>query len=330
MTHDAPAPACDLVAAESWLAASAPLDVSVAVGSVAERQRGDGSWGSADDVWRRVLPTLWTTAVLAELGATRDPATVAATTFLSAHAATQDGVFSRDGRRDGVLACYVAIAATTYALCGRPDLAQPQIEWIMQYQDVRERGVSLRGGVERYHPGLAHRYGGCLASTTCLIGVVKAGRALEVWRRTAPDPVPLVDGRDVDELLAVMREALLVRRLMLRSDGRTLALGTPPARAEEWLQPSFPLDWRTDLVEVLDLVARTGPADERMQPALERLAALQRPDGGWPLLRSFWPAGFPSVEPRSSRRSSRLVTSRVVAALTHIRPADDGSPARRS
>ena len=36
---------------------------------------------------------------------------------------------------------------------------------------------------------------------------------------------------------------------------------------------------------------------------------------GWPLLRAFWPAGFPALERRSTRRSSQLVTARVAAAL---------------
>lgn len=331
-------PACDLAAAASWLAASAPLDVAP-LDRVLERQRDDGSWGAADDWRRRVLPTLWTVNVLAELGAASGPAWDAAARFLAARGTTDGGVFSRDGRRDGVLACYVAIAATTYLLGGRPDLAAPQVAWILRHQDVREHGISRRGGVEPYHSGLSHRYGGCFASTSCLVGVVKAGRALELWRRTGQSrtgrsntgpsrtgpsrtgqtgaaALTGTDARDVDELLGVIRDALLARSLMRTGDGRVLPLGVPPARADEWLVPTFPVDWRTDLVEVLDLAARTGPYDERLQPAVDRLAALQRPDGGWPLLRSFWPTGFPALEPRSSRRSSRLATDRVVAALT--------------
>lgn len=242
MAPDPLVSACDLAAAESWLAAAPPLDLSVVVSSVAERQRQDGSWGAADDVWRRILPTLWTTATLAELGAAGSAAVSAGAAFLSAHAATDDGVFSRDGRRDGVLACYVAIAATTYLVSGRRDLAEPQVAWIMRYQDVQEHGSSLRGGVGIYHPALAHRYGGCLGSTTCLVGVIKAGRALELWRRSEPDLVRSRGTRDIDDLIAVTREVLLTRRLMLRSDGGILPLSVPPARAQEWLQPSFPLD----------------------------------------------------------------------------------------
>ena len=183
MGPDQTAAGCDLAAARSWLASSPPPDLS-ALGTVAERQHADGSWGSTDDVHDRVLPTLWTTLLLVQLGGSGTAAPRAGADFLATRAATDDGVFSRGGRRDGVLACHVGIAATTYQLAERHDLAEPQIQWLTRYQDVRERGFSRRGGVELYHPGLVHRYGGCLASTTCLIGVVKAGRALELWRRT--------------------------------------------------------------------------------------------------------------------------------------------------
>ena len=53
--------------------------------------------------------------------------------------------------------------------------------------------------------------------------------------------------------------------------------GADPAR---WLLPTYPLDWHTDLIEVLDLVARTGPPDTRMQPAVDHLTEARLPDGG--------------------------------------------------
>lgn len=315
--------------ARDWLARTGPLP-SGPPPEVLHRQHDDGSWGPADDPGRRVLPTLWTAATLGELGAATDPAWHAAVDFLSLHAATDDGVFSRDGRTSGVLACYVAIAASTYLRGGRRDLAAPQVEWILRYQDVRTAGCSRRGGVAVYRPGLATRYGGCLAATSCLVGVVKAGRALELWRRAAPGGTASSgtarSGTAVEELLAHIRESLLERRLMFASSGSVLPLGTPPARAREWLAPSFPLDWRTDLVEVTDLVARTGPPDERMQPALDHLAAVQLTGGAWPLLRGFWPLGFPAVEPRSVRSPSRLATRRVLDALTPLVATDGGTP----
>lgn len=300
-----------LAASRAWLDAAGPVPPA-ALDPVLSSQRADGTWGTADDARRRVLPTLWTAAVLAELGLAPSPAWDRAADFLATRATTDDGVFSRDGSRTGVLACYVAISATLFLQGGRRDLAGPQIDWIVRYQDVRSGGCTPFGERPVYDPGLALRYGGCLAATSCLIGVAKAGRALTLWRGgSAHDP----RRGEIEAMLAVIREALLARRLMFRTDGGVLPLGTPPARAHEWLAPTFPLDWRTDLIEVLDLVARTGPPDARVQPAVDHLAALELPGGGWPLLRTFWPSGFPALEPRSTRRPSRLATRRVLSAL---------------
>lgn len=307
-----------LDAARTWYHQAVPLPPG-AIAPVLAAQREDGSWGAADDAHRRVLTTLLTASVLADLDVA-DSSRAGAVEFLERSATTTDGVFSRDSRPAGVLSCYVAIAASTYLATGRPDLAAPQVDWILRYQDVRAHDRAPRGRLPVYHPGLAVRYGGCLSATTCLIGVVKAGRALELWRRTAPADATRSRRDDVDEMLTVVRESLLERGLMHRTDGRVLPLGTPPARADEWLTPTFPLDWRTDLTEVLELVARTGPADPRMQPAIDRLAAAELPGGGWPLLRAFWPTGFPALEARSARRPSRLATRRALAAFDALDP----------
>ena len=82
---------------------------------------------------------------------------------------------------------------------------------------------------------------------------------------------------------------------------------------------TFPLDWRTDLVEVLDVVARSGPGDARLRPALDHLAAQQLPGGGWPLQRSLRPPGLPALERRSALRASPWATLRVVDALLTVR-----------
>lgn len=324
--------------ARAWVAASARPSAdpwSPLLGA----QRADGSWGAADDWRRRVLPTLWTASTLGELdrlgelghvgppSAGTDPrhrgaaadvrsASAAALQFLGERAVTDGGVFSRDGSRGGVLACYVAIAATTFLLGGRPDLAEPQVDWILRYQDVRVHGCSRRGDPDGYHPGLATRYGGCLGSTSCLIGVVKAGRALRLWRDLAD---PRDDGRadEVHAMLEMVRDALLERELMYTRSRDILPLGTHADRAADWLAPTFPLDWRTDLIEVVGQVAATGPADARMQPALDHLAEMQHPAGGWPQRRTFWPPGLPALESRS-RVPSRLVTLRVLDALSPL------------
>ena len=273
-------------------------------------QRNDGSWGADEDPRRRVLTTLWMAKVLAELGLDdTHPGWHRAAEFLAANAHTEHDALSVDGARGGVLSCYIGIAGETYLLGGRPDLARPQVEWIARYQEVRSRGGSKRSRpAETWDERLRTRYGGCLADTTCLIGLVKTGRALAAWDRHEPDA-------RARELMQAMREVYLERRLMYRSNGGIVPIGVYGGAPDRWLQPTWPLDWHTDLIEVLDFVAHGGPPDPRMQPAIDELASLQLPDGTWPLRQSYRPAELPASERRSKHKGSPMITLRVVSAL---------------
>ena len=108
-------------------------------------QNEDGSWGDASDPRRRVLSSLWMAKALSELGVDDGhPRWHRAAEFLADVSHTRSGVLGLDGRDASVLSCYAGIAAEMYLLGGRPDLARPQIEWILRYQDVRVRGRMVR------------------------------------------------------------------------------------------------------------------------------------------------------------------------------------------
>ncbi|MGY2002668.1 hypothetical protein [Blastococcus sp. SYSU DS1024] len=230
-------------------------------------QHGDGSWGPSGDASRRVLPTLWRTSLLAELGVgAGSDGWQAAVGFLSRSAATGDGVFSRTGTPDGVLASYVGWPPPRTCSVGAPTSPSRRSHGTVRHQEVRRgRAVVPAGGrrplpapcpdaLRRVHGRADHVSG----------RPDQNGRALELWRRHRRHPA-------VDELLGSIREAFLERRLFQRVDGSVVPIGTPTARPGEWLLPTFPLDWRPDLIEVVDLVARTGPADDRMRPAVDLL-----------------------------------------------------------
>lgn len=273
-------------------------------------QRTDGSWGSDDDPRGSVLPTLWMAKSLAELGLDDSHAGWhAAVEFLAGTSHTGHGVLGLDGRDESVLSCYAGIAAEMYLQGGRSDLGRRQIDWILDYQDVSVGGRRLRRDpVATWDERMRTRYGGCLSDTTCLIGLVKTGRALTASLAHEHDA-------RVAELVEAIREVYLERRLMYRSNGEIVPIGVYGAASDRWLLPTFPLDWHTDLIEVLDFVAHAGPPDRRMQPAIDRLVADRLPDGGWPLRLSFRPAALPAPERRSKRRSSPMITLRAASAL---------------
>ncbi len=285
------------------------------------RQRPDGSWGQPPEARSRILPTLWVVKLLAELGIDDgDDGWRAGAGFLADRAHTGAGVFSVDGSDGGVLSCYVGIAGETYLRGGRADLAEPQVEWILRHQEVRAGGRSRRHeATVLWDERLRTRYGGCMAGTTCLIGLVKVGHALRRWLERSAD-------QRATEMLDAVREVFLERRLLYRRDGTVMSLGGTRAQAERWLEPAFPLDWHTDLLEVLDLVAMPGLADERVQPAIERLARTQSPDGSWPLRASFPPPDMPAFERRSTRRGSPFVTARLIGTLAQLAVPGETGP----
>lgn len=272
-------------------------------------QRPDGSWGPQHGRGRAdVLATLHTLQTLATFGVGPHRATSRAISFLADAAHTADGVFSIDGGHEGVLSCYVGTAASTYQLCGELDLARRQIDWILRHQDVARGGVRVRGDKpEHWGEYLRTRYGGCMSNTTCLVGLVKTGRALQLYSDGTGD-------RRVELLRAAIREAFLDRELMYDRSGKVVPLGVAPKKAAEWLVPTFPLDWHTDLIETLDVVARTGPYDRRMQSAIGAVSGWRLADGSWPLRRSFWPADAVR-ERRSLKRGHPIVTMRAVSVL---------------
>lgn len=309
----------DLAMLGAWLEQHGSEDFAVQAATAFGSQRDDGSWGEADVPGRRVLPTLWMAKALAELGYAQEPAWSAAAQWLASDAATDGGVFSLDARTDGVRSCYVGLAGHLYLTTGHPEQARPQLDWIVRYQDVRCSGHSRREQpVPVYSPDLAWRYGGCLASTTCLVGLVKCGLALLAARQSG-----VLDDAG-ETLLNQVVDVLLERELFKSSSGEPLPLGTPARRPDEWLLPTYPLDWRTDLIEVVHLVVHARGADPRLQPALDVLAVHQRPDGSWPLRRTFRPPYLPLLERRSRSAGSVVVSRRVRDALAPLAASPRG------
>jgi hypothetical protein len=269
-------------------------------------QRSDGSWGGHDRAANRLLPTLWMTKTLGELGLDRtNPCWLKAVEFLVGVGHTDGGVFSIWGSRDGVLSCYVGIAALLYLNGGLDDLAQPQLDWVTRYQEIKVGGRDNRSEpVDNWGPYLKTKYGGCMAETTCLVGLLREGRALA-----------MSGGPQARRMVEAIRGAFLEREVMYTSSGSYLPLAVAPEKADSWLVPSFPLDWRVDLIEVVDFLTHAGPADTRMQKAVDKIAEYQLPGGTWPLRRTYRPEHIPGIERPSTRRSSPMITMRVVEAF---------------
>ena len=215
---------------------------------------------------------VWTLIVLAELGAERNEQISELCEYLFTHAQeTQDGGFAMHtavrtggGRISEVIPCLTGNMVWALIRLGYLDdpRLQTSIDWLTTFMRLND-GVEADPQVAPYD-----RYEMCWGAHTCLMGVVKALKALSaipVERRS-----PLVD-QTIDELV----EFLLIHHVHKRS--HDLARVLKPG----WRQFSFPLMYQTDVLEILDILVGLGVADDRMSEALDLVAAKEDPDGRW-------------------------------------------------
>lgn len=274
--------------------------------SAFDKQREDGSWGAAAPSEDRVLPTMWVLKTLVESGLDQETEQVhLALEFLSRVGRNRRGHFSTSWDDEGVFSCYVGLAAKTFYDAGRDDLVRYQLDWLTRFQAIRVDGIDRRE-VEDWGLSRDPGCGGCMSSTTCEIGVVRAAAA---WK-TSPSDVHR-------EAYLVAREAVLDRGLAAEEDGSlAMELPSPGAKADGWVPPGFPLDWRIDLVTVLEGIGDSslGP-DARATRAIDLVLKMRRSDGawsrGWHVTSGFLKGyGAPAIG-----EGNPIVTARVALAL---------------
>lgn len=175
-------------------------------------QRADGSFGQQTTEGWRIVTTIFAARSLQEAGLHEEPALARALDFL-ARTAVVDGGGSIYGTRDSVVPCYTGMLARLLVRAGRVQEAAPLLAWIIQHQPVAFGDLA-------YHTPqgplwgdyLRHRYGGCMATTTCLLGLVPAISALVSARQAGL-------GVEAEPQLRAMRSLLIDRRVMFGRSG---------------------------------------------------------------------------------------------------------------
>jgi len=281
----------------------------VTAAELVARQWPDGSWGRHASEGGRIVTTIFAARSLQEAGLHQEPGLSRALDFL-ARTAVVDGGGSIYGTRDSVVPCYTGMLARLLVRAGRVQEAAPLLAWIVHHQPVAF-------GDRVYHqpPGalwgdyLRRRYGGCMATTTCLLGLVPATSALVSAKEAGLEV-------GAEPLLEAMRNLLADRRVMFGRSGTVIPLAgrtrADPA-GTRWMLPAFPLDYVIDLVELVQLGVDLGVPGSAMGEAVEVVASWRLPDGGWPMLgiRRLTEACRPESLSRS--RSSTIITNRVAA-----------------
>ena len=253
------------------------------------------------------MPTIFAARSLQEAGRGDEPCLSRALDFLS-RTAVVDGGGATYGTRDSVVPCYTGMIARLLVHAGRADAAMPMLRWIERYQPV------VYGGVAYHEPSgplwgeyLRTRYGGCMAATTCLLGLAPAVSALAAAQRAGLAVA-------ADAHVTAMRRLLTDRRVMFTRSGAIMPLaGRTKADPEgtRWVLPAFPLDYVIDLVELVQLARDVGVPAPAMTEAVDVIRSWRLADGGWPLLGARRVKLAYRPEPVARRRRSHTITRRV-------------------
>ena len=275
---------------------------------LAGRQHEDGSWGRQPTAAGRIVTTIFAARSLCEAGLAEHPSVPRALSFLTAEAVVEGGG-SIDGTRGSVVPCYTGMIARLLLTGGRPEAAGPLVDWIVRYQPVTFGDVTYhRPDGPIWGEYLRRRYGGCMAGTTCLLGLVPTISALVEARRAGL--------LHADEHVVAMRRLLIDRRVMFGCSGAIFPLaGRTRADPEgtRWLAPAAPRDYVIDLIELVQLAVDLEVPAQAMREAVVLLGSWRLADGGLPMLGRRRLDDVFRPEPVNRRVRSDLITRRVEA-----------------
>lgn len=194
-------------------------------------------------VRQEVLPLLTRLGQLAEIPHTGQLPQVRAWRAALAQKAWFGEGFSLSGQREDLLACYHAMVTTVLIKLEHPDvdMLRKSIDWIVRYQSVE------RGCLTDWKGKGILKYGGCLSTTPCYIGVVKAIVALSTFKQNLPD-----HWEEAMELkLKQGLDYLLQHQLYCR-------LSNDKPITSYICQLSYPFTYKTNLIELLLLMQANG------------------------------------------------------------------------
>ena len=271
-------------------------------------QRPDGTWGRSEVLAARIVPTIFAARSLQEFAAPgRGPALGRALDVL-ADVAVVDGGGAIRGTRDSVLSCNTGMLALLFLRAGRGRQATPLIEWILRFQPIAYGDRTYHRPQAHWDDYLAHRYGGCMARSTCLLGLIPTIQALVEARRSL--------AVDTSAQETAFRDLLTERRLIFGRGGQIMPLAGR-AKADphgtRWLAPAFPLNYVVDMVALAHVAREVGLPWDAMPEAANFIRSWELPEGGWPMLGARQIEYAYRPDPVARHRRSEIITRRVEA-----------------
>ena len=288
-------------------AAQAEIMEKGVVAEILRRQKRGGYWDNKEDFYVRAKyrGTVWQVIILADLGADGGDGRIkkACEFILEISQDRQSGGFSYRGteKNGGLHSCVLPCLTgnLVWSLIRFGYLNDPRVEqaigWITTY---------LRFDDGDTKPPQAWPYEkreNCWGKHTCLMGIVKALRALAEIPET-------IRTAEVKRTIEQAAEFLLRHHLFKRSHDLSR-----PAKPK-WLKFGFPTLWDSDALEVLFILSRLGYRDPRMEDAVDLVLDKRADQGRWKLENTF--NGRFQVNIEKKGKASKWVTLNAFRALT--------------
>ncbi len=146
--------------------------------------------------------------------------------------------FSLTGKSDDILVCYNGMITSVLIKLHYPNSYEIEkgIEWITKYQNTKRNQLAIWKG-----KGIK-KYGGCMKSTPCYIGVVKSMHALSDYKVNVKDDV-----KRVNEKLHSGLEYILEHKVYKRKSNNQPI-------TKDITKLTFPFTYKTNIVEILRLL----------------------------------------------------------------------------
>ncbi len=273
------------------------------------KQRAGGCWGTEADFYIRskYKGTVWSLNLLAELGADgTDPHVGDACEFILRWSQDrQSGGFayigsaSGGGHHSGVIPCLTGNMVWSLLRLGYGGDSRTAkgIDWIVRFRRFDDGD----GPAPKGWP--FDKRESCYGRHTCHMGVVKTHKALGEIPAKKRTP-------EIRKAIAEGTEYLLRHHLFKRS--HDLSRTAKPSM----LKFGFPLMWRTDALEMLDILTGFGCRDARLNDALDLVRSKRDEQGRWRLEKGFGNRLLVPLE--KENRPSKWVTLSALRVLKRM------------
>jgi len=253
------------------------------VPKILTKQKNEGYWETAANFYIRTKykGTIWQFIILVELYANGKDERIRKTCefILKNSQDNKSGAFAyfkgdNGGDHNKVLSCLTGNMLWGLIRFGylEDPRVQKSIEWIVKYQRFDD---GIKKPPERWPYNIGSKKGeACWGTHTCHMGVVKNLKALtEIPQDKRSD--------GVKDTINKAAEYLLNHHIYKQSHN------LDATAKQEWAQFGFPLMWKIDALEVLDILTKLGYNDDRMQDAIDLVISKQDEYGHWNLEKTF-------------------------------------------